>query len=168
VNPSYVAARDLIVHRVLFQLQTLVSEEVVREVARNFERLQRLEQHDIAWKGEHADWIARGIAVRLTAGLAAAGKHEVELSLNVPDGRWQTLRAAILPRFWLRRFPLKERTVRRVATTYQAVCPHMAVEHPQKHVAFLAESAAMPWDPDQSMRSEDIRPPAAKRGGRHL
>jgi hypothetical protein len=153
MNPAYVKAREVVIQRVLFQVQQAVSESVYHQIAHHLERDEREHATGIA------DVIAGSIVHRFRAGLAAIGRYSHEVGFDVPADWYQALRERFAPAWWLRRWPVKTRRLSKSVTMYKAVCPHVGVRRDDTHFAFLAESAAMPleWDDDQSMRVEPAR-----------
>lgn len=98
--------------------------------------------------------IAKEMVVELRAYLTSK-EHEVEerQTMDVPADWWEALRERWFPHWWLRRYPLRMRTIETLKKTRVVnVCPHIASG--KRHVNFLIQS---PDENEVEERSELFR-----------
>jgi hypothetical protein len=71
--------------------------------------------------------------------------------VTVPADWWQALRERWFPKFWLRRWPVRMKTVSDSKTVVQSmtkVCPHIRVPGEERHIRFvMLKDGAMPVEP---------------------
>ena len=97
---------------------------------------------------KHIEALAHELTLRLTFHLLR-GEETLILppeEIEIPADWWQAVRERWLPAFWLRRFPLRTRSIvtnKRVTR----VCPHPAAAPSRIHFNFLNQKAEVTYEP---------------------
>ena len=112
--------------------------EMMQFVVRHLVSLEVIDQADAGEVRAYLDECARHLAVEVRMRIAALETHREERGeVETLADWWQAFRQRWLPRWWLRRWPVK---VSRVAleTVHYRVCPHVRREPYQSHLHWLA------------------------------
>ena len=83
---------------------------------------------------------AHRLAVELRKFIGAVGAEHIDIEESWPEDWWQAVRARWLPAWWLRRRPVRMRSVSVHRKVYAAVCPHIdlpARDNGSDHFRFL-------------------------------
>lgn len=89
----------------------------------------------------YADIAADALVCFLQATLAGKRISDDVVEAKYPDGWWQAVRERWAPAWWLRRWPVRYRTIAVRGQVYR-ICPHMAVPEGtgnHYHVKYLEE-----------------------------
>lgn len=66
---------------------------------------------------------------------------------RVPADWWQAFRERWFPAWWLRRYPLRTRTIIVRTTVWERICPHTQTDASKRHTMFLADVPEPPIEP---------------------
>lgn len=86
----------------------------------------------------YVDNAARALVVRLTTYLIAGPEEErVDVEEKWPTDWWQAFRERWFPHWWLRRWPVRYRTLSVHRRFKTRVCPHVNILNKQDHLGWL-------------------------------
>lgn len=85
----------------------------------------------------HTTEIARNLAIQLSGNLIAGKVYEwPRETVRVPEDWWQAARERWLPNWWIRRWPVKYRTIT-VRWEVRHICPHVNIVAHDAHIRWL-------------------------------
>ncbi len=81
----------------------------------------------------------RRLVIELMSHVLAGPTQTVTLTLAVPADWWQAVRERFLPKWWLRRWPVRYRVEKAEQQVRMRCCPHMDIKTQRPHLEFLME-----------------------------
>ena len=81
--------------------------------------------------------LQRGLLVQLSAYMAGLLKERIVIHERWPADWWQAFRERWFPAWWLSRWPVQYRNLDIDERQYLAICPHLHVDPPHKHVEWF-------------------------------
>lgn len=90
---------------------------------------------------EYRDERLRALVLTLTSCVAQNKKEPIDISEQWPCDWWQAFKERWFPRWALRRWPVRYKSVELHTHKYQRCCPHIRIKAQGRHLEFIGQDS---------------------------